>query len=109
AARTVHALVCDTARALGVDLTLGRRLLQLVEATELTDVAHAGTSHIWRGAPADTTPTDSAAILQVLTSLVDVTAPPPGAMAAWLAALQDPTFAIVGPTLHSVSARRRPL
>lgn len=101
-----HALLCDAARDRGIDLTLGRRLLQLVEATELTDVAHLGTNQIWRGAHR------TGEILRQATALL-TSAPPTQAAAdvldAWLAALDDPAFAVVGPTLHSVSAHRPPL
>lgn len=110
AVRRMLAALGDAANDRGVDVTLGRRLLQLVETTELTDLVHLGTSHIWRGGPSDIR---TAEILRQATALL-TPAPASDGIAGeivdtWLAALDDPTFALVGPTLHSVAARRPPL
>jgi SAM-dependent methyltransferase len=104
--RVNNALI-ELVGAMGIDVFLGRRLPDLLEAAGLVDVAHEGTLRVTRGTAAPTMAKASTALMapalvgRGLVSAEDVD--------GWFTALSDPTFRMLDFAIMSAWGRRAPL
>jgi hypothetical protein len=91
----------------GIDVFLGRRLPDLLEAAGLTDVGHCGTLRVTRGTAAPSMAKASTALLAPrLTGAGLVTTDD---LDAWFDALSDPLFRMIDYALLSAWGHRPPL
>lgn len=91
-ARVNDALLVLTKR-LGIDVELGRRLPDLLEAAGLESVDHVGTLRVTRGTPAPTMAKASTALLAP--RLLDAGLAVQADLEAWFDALSDPSFRMI--------------
>lgn len=80
-------------RRLGIDVELGRRLPDLLEAAGLVDVDHVGTLRVTRGTPGPTMAKASTALLAP--RLLDAGLVDEADLTAWFEALADPAFRMI--------------
>lgn len=101
--RVNDALLVLTAR-LGIDVELGRRLPDLLEAVGLVDVDHVGTLRVTRGTPGPTMAKASTALLAP--RLLEAGLVEEADLRAWFDALGDPAFRMIDYALMSAWGRR---
>jgi SAM-dependent methyltransferase len=103
----VNEALLELTLGVGIDVHLGRRLPDLVEATGLVGVDHDGTLRITRGTPEATMAKASTALLRP--ALLGRRLVTEAELDAWFQALSDPAFRMIDYTTISVWGRRPPL
>jgi SAM-dependent methyltransferase len=88
----------------GIDVYIGRRLPDLLEAAGLTDVGHQGTLRITRGTAAPTMAKASTALLAPRLTGGGLVSPDD--LQAWFTALSDPAFRMIDYALVSAWGHR---
>jgi SAM-dependent methyltransferase len=106
-AAKVNDALFELTLGIGIDIHLGRRLPDLVEATGLVDVDHEGSLRVTRGTRAPTMAKASTALLR--TALLARGRVDEADVDGWFEALGDPTFRMIDHATISVWGRRPPL
>lgn len=103
----VNRALFDLTYGMGIDIWLGRRLPDLVEASGLSDVTHAGTVRVLKGTPGQTMQKASTTLLRPALTARNLVSD--HEIDGWFEALSDPSFRMIDYMVMSVWARRPPL